>query len=550
MSLFSSRHALLLASGLVLTPLAALAQALPDAAAVARYANELLDRQRIDPQGPGVAVLVARGDELLVQTARGQASIELGVPLKPEQRFRLGSVTKQFAAALLLKLIDEGKAKLDDPLAKYLPDYPNGAAITLSMLLNHTGGMKSYTGIRGYMHNPIRRDLSTQELIAEFKDQPVDFAPGSAWAYNNSGYVLVGAVIEAITGKPWWNGLSALKSPVFYPAADQLIPGHASGYTLAAGGRVAPAGLLSMTQPHAAGALVGDLQALWRWNQQLHEGGFLQPDSYRRMTTPEGPAVANHYGYGIGVGTLRGERLLSHGGGIHGFISMLQYLPKQRITVALLRNADGGMNLDGIGRQLAAFAAGKPYPTPQPITLGAEQLKAFEGVYTQGKESRTLRLVGGALTSQRSGSTVMALTPVGPARFAFADSLAQLQLERDAAGKISGMRFYAEGDGDSEFWPRSGDLPQRADLALSDAQRQALVGDYIGDRLQIKVFVDDRGQLRAQVPGQPVVTLKANSPRELYIVEVDASLSFAAGDGPPAGVTLLQGPVRLELKRK
>jgi len=549
MTPLSPLHASLLASGLILSPLATLAQTLPDAAAVARYANELLERQRIDPQGPGVAVLVARGDEVLVQTARGMASIELGVALTPEQRFRLGSVTKQFAAALLLRLIDQGKARLDDPLSKFLPDYPNGGAIRLSMLLNHSGGMKSYTGIRGYMHNPIRRDLSTQELVAEFKNEPVDFAPGAAWAYNNSGYVLVGAVIEAITGKPWWDGLSALKAPVFYPAGDHLIPGHVSGYTRAGEGRIAPAGLLSMTQPHAAGALVGDLQALWRWNQQLHEGGFLQADSYRRMTTPEGPAAAHKYGFGIGVDTLRGQTLLSHGGGIHGFSSVLQYLPQQRVTVALLRNADGGMNLDGIGRQLAAFAAGKPFPEPQAVALKPEQMKGFEGVYSLGKDSRTLRLEDGVLTSQRSGSMVLRLTPVGPARFAFSGSPAQLQLERDAGGAISGMRFIAEGDGEGEFWPRSADLPQRAEMVLSDAQRQELVGVYVGEGLQIKVFVDEQGLLRAQVPGQPVVSLKASGARELYLVEVDARLSFAAGAGPAGGVVLLQGPARIELKR-
>lgn len=153
------------------------------------------------------------------------------------------------------------------------------------------------------------------------------------------------------------------------------------------------------------------------------------------------------------------------------------------------------------------------------------------------------------LTSQRSGSMVLRLTPVGPARFAFSGSPAQLQLERDAGGAISGMRFFAEGDGEGEFWPRSADLPQRAEMVLSDAQRQDLVGVYVGEGLQIKVFVDEQGLLRAQVPGQPVVSLKASGARELYLVEVDARLSFAAGAGPAGGVVLLQGPARIELKR-
>lgn len=552
MLLSSSRRALIFGAVTVplLTPLAALAHSLPDAAAVSRFAEELLDRERIDAKAPGLAVLVARGDQVLVQTARGSASLELGVPLNPQQRFRLGSVTKQFAAALLLKLVDEGKASLDDPLSKYLPSYPNGQAIKLSMLLNHTGGMKSYTSISGYMLNPVRRDLSTAELVNEFKDLPVDFAPGSAWAYNNSGYVLVGAVIEAITGQPWWDGLKALRTPVFYPAPTEIIEGHVSGYSSGGPGKFEPAGLISMTQPHAAGALVGDLQALWRWNQLLHEGAFLKPASYQRMTTPEGPAIASKYGYGLGLDTLRGERLIHHGGGIHGFSSVLQYLPEQRITVALLRNADGGVNLDAIGRQLAAFAMGKPFPQPKAIMLEPAQLKGFEGVFSKGKETRTLRLVNGALTSQRSGASPIVLTPVGPARFSFANPPAQLAFERDAKGQVSGLRFFAEGDGEGELWTRSADLPTQADIALTAAQKQELVGEYQSPQFQIKVFLNAQGELMAQAPRQPAFPLKASGLRELYTTVVDAKLIFEPAEGPAATATLVQGGMRLVMPRK
>ena len=456
------RHALIagVLSLLLLAPWAARAQALPDAAAVGLYANELLNRQRMEQQGPGVAMLVARGDELLFQTARGMASIELGVALRPEQRFRIGSVTKQFSAALLLKLIDEGKARLDDPLAKFIPRYPNGQAITLAMLLNHTSGIENFTRAPRFWRDTARLDRSTAEIIGAFKDRPVDFSPGSAWAYNNSGYVLVGAVIEAITAKPWWQGLSALKAPVFYAAPDRLIPGEVSGYARGNDGQPAPAVLLSMTQAHAAGALAADLQSLWRWNQQLHEGGFLQPATYRRMTTPEGAAVAANYGYGLFIDTLRGERLIHHNGSVPGsFSALLLYLPAQRVTVALLRNADGGVNLELLGRQVAAFAAGRPpFPRPQPTTLAAEQLKRFEGVYGQGQHSRRIRVIDGELTSQRDGGNVVPLMPVGSARFAFPD-VAQLAFELDGAGHAIGLRFFVEGDGAGELFARSGDLP-------------------------------------------------------------------------------------------
>jgi D-alanyl-D-alanine carboxypeptidase len=458
---FSSRFAFLrqIVAGLLLMPLMALAQTLPDAAAVNRYANELLDQYRVGAQGPGVAVLVARGDDLLMHMARGQANVELGVPLSPDHRFRISSTAKQITAALLLKLVDEGKARLDDRLAKYLPQFPNGGAITLAMLLNHTSGVKSYTSIDNYEAQLARRDLKTSELIDVFKDLPVDFAPGSGYAYNNSGYVLAGAVIEAITGKPWWDGLSALKAPLFPPLPGQLIPGQVNGYMLSSDGRVVPASLSSLVQSHGAGSLVGDLKAMWRWNQQLHEQGFLKPESYRRMTTPEGAAVTEGYGLGLYISSLRGQRFFTHGAGHFGFAAWLHYLPSQRITVVLLRNSEGAAVLDGLGRQLAAFAAGTPFPEVKPLNVAPEQLKRFEGVYRRGSVTRTLRVVGNALVSQRGNGPTFTLVPVGTARFVFSPGVTQMTFEEDAAGKVTGLRLFVNGEGEGEVSTRSTDLP-------------------------------------------------------------------------------------------
>jgi D-alanyl-D-alanine carboxypeptidase len=557
MSSIDVRRAPWLLSACLFAPVAALAQALPDAAQVARYAQTLLDEQGIDPQGPGVTLLVARGDQLLATAARGQASIELGVPLRPEHVLRLGSITKQFAAATLLRLVDEGRASLDDPLSKYLPGYPNGQAITLVQLLNHSSGVKSYTGIAGYMVEPIRRDLTTAQLVAEFQNLPVDFAPGTRWAYNNSGYVLVGAVIEAITGKPWHETLheqllAPAKVAVVYPAPSRLVPSHVAGYTRGEQG-TAPAGLLSMTQPHAAGALVGNAESLWRWNQALHEGQLLKPATYQRMVTPEGVAVPARYGFGIGTDLVRGMPVLQHGGGINGFSTLLHYLPTQRITVAVLRNSDrGGASLDVLARQLGAYAAGKPYPKITPLELPVAALKAYEGVYSQGPVTRTLRVVDGRLTSQRGGGAPLSLLPLGSDRFAFTNSVAQVQFQRGADGRVTGQVHYTDGDalGAAEPLARTADLTVTPEVALSEPQRQALLGQYLGGPLNLSVFVDAQGVLRSQLQGQPAVTLKATGPRELYVVEVDATLSFAPAEGEVQTVVLKQGLGRFELKRK
>lgn len=529
-------------------------------AAMTAYANQLLDAQKIAAGGPGVTVLVARGDQLLYKGARGMASLELGVPMQPDQLMRIGSVTKQFAAATLLKQIDEGKVTLDDPLSRFLPDYPNGSKITVAQLLNHTSGVKSYTGIAGYMGNPIRRDLSTAELVKEFKDQPVDFPPGEQWAYNNSGYVLVGAVIEAIAGKPWYQQLdAALLQPghigaVYFPDGDKLFKGMAEGYTLNAQREVAPAGFISMTQPHAAGALIANTEGLWRWNQALHGGKLISAASYARMTTPEGPAKARSYGFGIGTGSLRGQPMLSHGGGINGFVSALNYLPQSQVTVVVLRNSDApGMSVDGVARKLAAFAIGEPFVERKPVAVTAEQLKSAEGVYAiDERQVRTLSVQDGVLVSQRAGGMTSPLTPLGNDRYTFPDQMTDLQIERGADGKAVAVNLFSDGGSTPERWARKGDAPAaKTFIKLSAAQQQALLGSYSAPEFSIKVFLDEKGgRLMGQAPGQPAFELKASTPRRVHVTEVDAQLDFSPEDGKATAVTLTQGGGKLLMPRK
>src|SRR5690606_4551549 len=221
----------------LLLPLGAHAATPPPPAEVAAFAARALAAS-CEADAPGLAVLVARGDRVLYRDACGKASLELGVPLSPDHVFRIGSVTKQFAAAGLLKLVEDGRLSLDDPLSRFLPDYPGGDAITVRMLLDHTSGIRSYTAMPGVMSDGIMKDLDTAALVAVFKDEPADFAPGQEWRYNNSGYVLVGAVIEAVSGKPWHAYLhEALFEPLgmtrtrYGDQGEAVILRHVTGYT-------------------------------------------------------------------------------------------------------------------------------------------------------------------------------------------------------------------------------------------------------------------------------------------------------------------------------
>lgn len=531
----------------------------PSKAELNAYAERLMT-ETYPSDGPGAALLVAIGDEVLYSGARGMASIELGVPLTPQHVFRIGSVTKQFAAATLLKLIDEGKLSLEDPLSKFLPDYPNGASITVRQLLDHTSGVKSYTSIPGMMQGPIRQDLSTAALIGSFKDLPADFAPGEAWAYNNSGYVLVGAVIEAVSGKSWDLQLqdsvlapAGLKQTV-YDADDAVIPGMVNGYSVV-GGRLAPAAFLSMTQPHAAGALASTLADLHQWNRALHGGQILSSESYTAMITPDGKAAANNYGFGIGRSTLRGREQLQHGGGIPGFSSHLLYVPSEELSVAVLQNADARLNDTGDLQQLAAlvgaYALGDPYPDATPIAVAQDVLAAAEGVYRIDESAtRVLRMVDGKLTSQRSGGQRLELIPIGPDRFGYEGSLTVLTLERDGDGKITGMRMFPEGEGEGQVASLTDEpLPSaKPSISLAPEQLQRLVGIYQAGPMRMTISLDG-SQLKTQLDGQPAFDLFAETPNRFFLTVVEATLDFTPETGEATGITLRQGPAVIEFTR-
>lgn len=537
----------------------AAASNMPDKAEVAHYAKQLLaDTYPLD--GPGAAVLVARGDKLLYRGARGMADIAAGTSLTADDTFRLGSVTKQFAAAGLLKLVEAGKVALDDPLSKFLPDYPNGDHISVLQLLNHTSGVKSYTGIPGYMDAEIRKDLDTAALVDVFKNLPVDFAPGTDWAYNNSGYVLVGAVIEAASGKPWHQYLNdVLFKPLGmtdtgYGADPAVVTAQVQGYTFEHEKPV-PAQPLSMTQPHAAGALVSSVDDLLTWNRALHEGKVLHADTYRQMITPVGKAVPAHYGFGIGHDTLRGRDVLMHGGGIPGFSSQLMYFPGADISVAVLHNADGPVPGEAgtgvLAAKLAAFALGDPYPAAVAIDVGIAALHAAEGVYRIDENTtRVLQVIDGKLTARRSGGPRSHLLPIGKDEFLYENSLTRIVLQRDADGKVSGMHIYQGGDSPPELTPRT-DEPLPADrqaIELPQAALERVLGTYANGPMELKIFLDGE-QLKAQMTGQPALDIFAESAHTFFLTVVDASLQFAPLDGIATTVTLSQNGMETVFKR-
>jgi CubicO group peptidase (beta-lactamase class C family) len=330
------------------------------------------------------SVLVARDGQVIYSKGYGSADLEWDVPNSPGTKFRLGSVTKQFTAASILLLEERGKLSVSDPVKKYLPGAPAAwDKITIFHLLTHTSGIPNFTGFADYQKlEPFA--TTSEQLVARFRDKPLDFEPGEKWQYSNSGYVLLGHLIEKITGDSYEK---FVKENIFIPLGmkdsgydsnSAVIPHRASGYVPGKNG-LENAGFIHMSIPHSAGALYSTTEDLLKWEQGLFGGKLLKAESLQKMTTP----FKSNYAFGLQVETTGGHKVIEHGGGIEGFNTELAYYPDDKLTVVVLGNVNGGAPGD-IARKLAAIAHGetvKLQSERKEITLDPKVLARYVGAY-------------------------------------------------------------------------------------------------------------------------------------------------------------------------
>ena len=295
----------------------------------------------------GLSVGVARGDAVLLAKGYGLANIELAVPASARTVYRIGSISKQFTASAILLLVEEGKVSLDDELTRYLPEFPTqGHTLTVRHLLQHTCGIKSFTGLPSY-RKEMQLDLSHEQMLAKFQDEPFDFAPGEKFRYCNSAYYLLGMIVEKASGKTYqqfceqrlFRKLGMTSS--YYDRQATIIPHRADGYS-SWGGPPRNAAYLNMKQPFAAGALASTVGDLITWQRGLVAHRLLTSRSQAAMTQQgtlnDGKPIA--YGLGVFVRTSNGRPVIRHGGGINGFRSDLAYYPKQDVTIVVLANSE------------------------------------------------------------------------------------------------------------------------------------------------------------------------------------------------------------------
>jgi len=287
------------------------------------------------------AVLVAKGGKILLEKGYGMANIELDVPNKPETKFRLGSITKQFTSTAILQLNEQGKLAFTDAACKYLDNCPEAwKPVTIHHLLTHTSGIPSYTAMKEFPTPKfMRQPLSAVEVVMLTKDKPLDFEPGTKYAYDNTGYVLLGVIIEKASGEKYSD---YLKKHVFEPLDMQdsgfdvtrtVLKNRASGYSPGPGGLV-NADYLDMSLPHAAGSLYSTARDLYRWDRSLYTEKVMSKASKDAAWTP----VKNDYGFGWAVKKLHGRSQQGHGGGINGFSTMITRFPDDDAVVIVLSN--------------------------------------------------------------------------------------------------------------------------------------------------------------------------------------------------------------------
>ena len=518
------------------------------------------------------SILVADKGKIIYEKGFGMANMEWAIPNQPDTRFRIGSVTKQFTAALILQLVEEGKIKLDGKITDYLPDYrkDTGDKVTIHQLLNHTSGIPSYTGRPDFFPENSRDPYSVSDFIKKFASGDLEFEPGSKFAYNNSGYFLLGAIIEKVAGKSYEIVLS---ERIFKPLGmtnsgydnhSPLIQKRASGYEKRAAGYV-NARYLDMSLPYAAGSIYSTVADLYKWDQSLYEDKILSAESKKLMFTP---GLAN-YGYGQFIAdrpigkTDQKTKVVAHSGGINGFNSLLTRFVDKQQTVIILDNVGLGRYQEAITSSIANILSGQPVDPPKrSIAETLYKIALEKNVASAIAEYRKLKAENSPAYDFSEGElNVLGYQFVGLKRTKDAIEIFKLNVEMfpKAANPYDSLgEAYLE-DGQKELalvnYKKAVELdPANSNAALivkrlegkeikvDPAGFDAYVGEYQVTPRLVLTITKEGDKLFAQMTGQGKLVAEAVSETQFTIPEVKANITFEKDPaGKVTGLSMTQG---------
>ncbi len=503
------------------------------------------------------AVLVARGSDVLLSKGYGFANIEWEILNAPSTKFRLGSITKQFTAASILLLEERGMLNVDERVKTYLPDVPaSWDRITVRNLLTHTGGIPNFTALPTYREMQVS-PTSPDKIIAVVRDKPLDFEAGEKMSYSNSGYIVLGAIIEKVTAGSYAEFVQKnLFTPLGmsdsgYDSNTAIIPRRAAGYMPTLNGPL-NAGYIHMSVPHAAGALYSTTLDLLKWERALFGGKVVSAASLQKMTTP----FKNDYGFGLAIRSVDGRTVIAHDGGIDGFNTHMAYYPDSKVTVIVLSNLNGQAPAQ-IGASLERLAHGDSLSQPterKEITLPESTLRKYVGTYELAPGANLMvTLEDGRLVAQLTNQGKVLIYAEAENKFFYRVVDAQLDFAVDPGGKVTSATLHQNGRditamkiSDTVAAPRT-----RNAITLPVEKLSPFVGSYEMQGGVTMTIVLEGDHLTTQLTGQPAFRIFAESESTFFLRVVDATLEFEKdAAGKVTGVTLHQGSVTNRGTRK
>ncbi|UFH53851.1 serine hydrolase [Spirosoma sp. KNUC1025] len=526
---------------------------------------DALVRQYVANRQFNGAILVADKGKVILKKGYGMANMEWNIPNSASTKFRLGSITKQFTSMLIMQLVEQGKLKLTGKITDYLPDYPKatGSKITIHHLLTHTSGIPSYTGFPKFFETMSRDPYTPEAFVKKFSGLPLEFEPGSKFSYNNSGYFLLGVIIEKVTGKPYAEVLKEnILTPLDmndtgYDLAGPLLAKRASGYEKRSEGYV-NAPYLDMSIPYAAGSLYSTVEDLHRWDQALYTNKLLADTTLKaKMFTP----FLNHYAYGwdvsnIAVGQLKDSLLLiEHSGGINGFNTLISRIPEDKRLVVLLNNT-GGAPLGAMRKNILNILYNQPVEASKKsiaelvrkslLAESAEETRQKFKIWRGGKaynlDEDEMNSVGYELMGDgkvNEALTVFTLNAEAfPASYNVYDSRGEAYMKM--GNKAAAIQDYKKS---VELNPKNVngfaklkelgvavEAPKDMMVAVDTTTLQSYVGNYQLTPAFAIVITREGEQLYGQATGQPRFELFAETKTKFYLKVVDAQITFKNND--------------------
>lgn len=308
--------------------------------------DSLIQSEFKDKNGPGGVFLISKKGKLIYEKAFGMANLELDYKMNTNSVFQIGSMTKQFTAIAILILEEQGKLKVSDPISRYIPSYPNGNNITIHQLLTHTSGIKDFTKMKA-LQDIAQKEMTPEQVVDFFKNEPMDFAPGEKFEYNNSGYVVLGYIIELVSGGTYED---FIKKNIFdkagmtnssYASDRKIVKNRAFGYHKKSFGYVNKT-VINFSVPFSSGSLMSTLDDMLKWQNSLNQNLLLsqknQIKAFTKYKLNNGQEI--EYGYGWHLKNINENPTREHGGSIFGFKSMAVYIPEKDIYVVGFSNCD------------------------------------------------------------------------------------------------------------------------------------------------------------------------------------------------------------------